>query len=67
MDEHYSTEWFSTWDLMHLAAIMDNSLRNLKKPWAREMLWLNSPTTALGKIVGWANFFKVYFVFLISR
>ena len=67
LDEHFGKECVFTHDLMHVAALVDTSMRNSKSKHAGKFVWLNQLTLAIGAAntfihwgKEWAHFFKVY-------
>ena len=67
LDEHFGRLTVFTHDLMHLAALVDTSLRNSKAVHSAVFAWLNLLTQVIGSGVAfiqwgkeWAHFFKLY-------
>ena len=67
LDEHFGRLTVFTHDLMHLAALVDSSLRNSKAVHSAVFAWLNLLTQVIGSGVAfiqwgkeWAHFFKLY-------
>lgn len=49
LDLHYERHGHFTHDLMHLAALVDTLMRNIKKDHAAEFAWLNVLTQVRNK------------------
>ena len=67
LDHIYRKRSFFTWDLMHLAALVDTAMRNPKGVHCKKFEWLNKLTETIGSGISfikwgqeWAHFFDVY-------
>ena len=67
LDQHYRRRSFFTWDLMHVAALVDTAMRNPKASHCKQFDWINRITETIGLGISfvkwgqeWAHFFDVY-------